>query len=67
MENSNFEASMQRLSTIVTALEKNEIPLEEAIALFEEGLNLVKSCDTQLKGFETKVQELIKSYGNSES
>jgi exodeoxyribonuclease VII small subunit len=67
MEKNNFEASMLRLSTIVTALEKNEIPLEEAIALFEEGLNLVKSCDTQLKGFETKVQELIKSYGNAES
>lgn len=67
MEKNSFEASMQRLSTIVTALEKNEIPLEEAIALFEEGLSLVKSCDSQLKGFETKVQELIKTYGNSES
>jgi exodeoxyribonuclease VII small subunit len=67
MEKNNFEAAMQRLSLIVTALEKNEIPLEEAIALFEEGLSLVKSCDVQLKGFETKVQELIKSYGNTES
>lgn len=67
MEKNNFEAALQRLSIIVTTLEKNEIPLEEAIALFEEGLNLVKTCDIQLKGFETKVQELIKSYGNSES
>lgn len=67
MEKNNFESSMQRLSVIVTALEKNDIPLEEAIALFEEGLSLVKSCDAQLKGFETKVQELIKSYGNPES
>ncbi len=67
MEKNNFEVSMQRLSTIVNALEKNDIPLEEAIALFEEGLSLVKSCDAQLKGFEIKVQELIKSYGNTES
>ncbi len=67
MEKNNFEAAMQRLSIIVTTLEKNEIPLEEAITLFEEGLSLVKSCDVQLKGFETKVQELIKSYGNPES
>jgi exodeoxyribonuclease VII small subunit len=67
MEKNNFEAALQRLSSIVTTLEKNEIPLEEAIALFEEGLNLVKTCDIQLKGFETKVQELIKSYGNPES
>ena len=67
MEKISFETSMQRLNTIVTTLEKNEIPLEEAIALFEEGLALVKSCDAQLKGFEVKVQELIKSYGNTES
>lgn len=67
MEKNSFESSMQRLNTIVSALEKNEIPLEEAIALFEEGLTLVKTCDAQLKGFEVKVQELIKSYGNPES
>ena len=67
MEKLSFETSMQRLNSIVSALEKNELPLDEAIALFEEGLSLVKSCDAQLKGFEVKVQELIKSYGNNES
>ena len=67
MGKNSFENAMLRLSTIVATLEKNDIPLEEAIALFEEGLSLVKSCDVQLKGFETKVQELIKSYGDSES
>ncbi|MDY3233010.1 MAG: exodeoxyribonuclease VII small subunit, partial [Erysipelotrichaceae bacterium] len=39
-------------------LENNEKPLEETIALFEEGLNLVKSCQTQLSSFEKKVEEL---------
>ena len=43
-------------------LEKNDIELEEAIALFEEGLKLVNSCNTQLQGFESRVNELIHTY-----
>ena len=65
MEKKNFEASMKRLNEIVVALEKNESSLEESITLFEEGLTLVKECDLQLKSFEQKVQELMKTYGNN--
>ena len=36
--------------------------LEDAIALFEEGLQLVNSCDSQLKNFENRVQELLNTY-----
>ena len=36
--------------------------LEEAISLFEEGLKLVNSCDTQLKTFENKVAQLLAAY-----
>ena len=53
---------MLKLEEIVDALEKNEIELEEAISLFEEGLQLVNQCDQQLKGFENKVQELLNTY-----
>ena len=53
---------MDRLEEIVTKLEKNEIVLEDAISLFEEGLALVNSCDTQLKQFEAKVSSLMDSY-----
>jgi len=59
-----FEASMNRLNEIVNGLEKNEASLEESISLFEEGLLLVKECDAQLRSFEVKVQELLKTYGN---
>ena len=62
MEKKNFEASMKRLNEIVVALEKNESSLAESITLFEEGLSLVKECDLQLKSFEQKVQELMKTY-----
>ena len=65
MEKKNFEASMKRLNEIVVALEKNESSLAESITLFEEGLSLVKECDLQLKSFEQKVQELMKTYGNT--
>ncbi|MEG0823849.1 MAG: exodeoxyribonuclease VII small subunit [Erysipelotrichaceae bacterium] len=57
-----FKQSMSRLDEIVSLLERNEIELEEAIKLFEEGLILVKSCDTQLHSFEDKVNSLLDSY-----
>ena len=57
-----FKQSMSRLEEIIAALEKNEIELEDAIALIEEGLQLVNSCDSQLKNFENRVQELLNTY-----
>lgn len=57
-----FKQSMSRLEEIIAALEKNDIELEDAIALFEEGLQLVNSCDSQLKNFENRVQELLNTY-----
>ena len=57
-----FKQSMSRLEEIIAALEKNEIELEDAIALFEEGLQLVNSCESQLKNFENRVQELLNTY-----
>ena len=54
-----FEESMGRLEEIVRMLETNEQPLDETIRLFEEGLNLVKTCDETLKTFEDKVNTLL--------
>lgn len=66
-EKQTFQQSMDRLEEIVTKLEKNEIVLEDAISLFEEGLALVNSCDTQLKQFEAKVSSLMDSYETGEA
>lgn len=66
-EKPSFEQSLTRLDQIVSMLEKNEIPLEEAIRLFEEGLNLVQDLDQQLAGFEDKVQELMVRHQKDES
>lgn len=53
-----FEQAMDRLEEIVQELEKNEKPLDETVDLFEEGLNLVKTCNARLSSFETKIEEL---------
>lgn len=55
-----FEEAMNRLSTIVSTLEQNDQPLDTTIDLFEEGLNLVKSCESKLKNFEFKIEEIQK-------
>lgn len=57
-----FKQSMQRIEEILTLLERNEIELEEAIEIFEEGLKLIQSCDTQLKGFEERIESLVTTY-----
>lgn len=62
-----FDDAMKRLDEIVNALERNEIPLEDAITLFDEGLQLVKQCDSQLSNFENKVQKLLESYQQGDS
>ncbi len=66
-EKKSFKQSMNRLEDIVNCLEKNEIELEEAITLFEEGLQLVNSCNGQLTQFENKVSELLKTYQGDEN
>ena len=58
----SFKQSMERIDKILELLEKNEIDLEEAIALFEEGLKLVHDCDQQLVSFKDKMNELIQNY-----
>lgn len=62
--NMSFEEAMDRLQSIVQDLESNEKPLDETIALFEEGLQLVKNCDTKLKQYETQINTLIAQNGD---
>lgn len=54
-----FEEAMARLEVIVTRLEQGEVPLEEALGLFEEGTALMKQCSTALDKAEQKVAKLL--------
>ena len=55
----NFEESAARLEEVVRRLEQGDVPLEEALGLFEEGSKLVKKCSAQLEKAEQKVSRLL--------
>jgi exodeoxyribonuclease VII small subunit len=58
-----FEECLDRLEKIVDELEKGDVPLEQALALFEEGVRLSTSCKKQLEEAEGKVEILLKNNG----
>ena len=55
-----FESSLKRLEEIVSRMERGDVPLEEALSLFEEGTSLVKSCTKLLDEAELKIVQLTK-------
>lgn len=59
-KNLSFEQSMARLDEIVRHLEKGDMPLDDSLALFEEGTALIRSCGKQLDEAEQKVVKLRK-------
>ncbi len=57
----NFEESLQKLETLVKNLETGTLPLEDALTAFQEGVGLVKQCQTLLSQAEQKVEILTKA------
>lgn len=51
----SFEEKIERLEEIVTILDKGESPIEEMLKLYEEGMELARSCRTYLEEAEQKV------------
>lgn len=60
-----FEAAMARLEEIVTSMERGEAPLEESLALFEEGTKLLKQCGSMLDKAEQQVTKLTRAADGS--
>lgn len=60
-----FEQSISRLEEIVRRMEHGEVPLEEALRLFEEGTSLVAFCTKLLNEAELKVVQLSKGTDGS--
>ncbi len=58
-ENATFEASMQRLEQIVRAMERGDVALEESLKLFQEGTELVRSCQKLLDEAQLQVQKVL--------
>ncbi len=60
-----FEPSLTRLEEIVRTLEEGALPLEDSLALFEEGVGLSRKCLTILSDAERKVEMLVAQKGAS--
>ncbi|MFZ2446578.1 MAG: exodeoxyribonuclease VII small subunit [Syntrophobacteraceae bacterium] len=55
-----FEDALKRLQEIVEKLEKGDLPLEEAMECFSEGMRLAQTCHNKLEEAENKVRMLLK-------
>jgi exodeoxyribonuclease VII small subunit len=57
-ENLSFESAIVRLEEIVKLLEKGNSSLDESLKLYEEGISLVRYCNTALDNAENKIKIL---------
>ncbi|MCB0393312.1 MAG: exodeoxyribonuclease VII small subunit [Bdellovibrionales bacterium] len=55
----DFEVKLKKLEDIVGKMESSDLPLDESLKLFEEGVRLSKECNTQLAEAEQKVKQLL--------
>ena len=76
MAKKNFEKALDELENIVQRLDKNDLSLDDAFSLFEEGIKLSRYCSQKLDSVEKKVEILLKDengnlktkpFGNSDS
>jgi len=59
-EKMSFEQSLKRLEEIVSGLEKGDVSLDDSMALFAEGTELIRSCTGMLDAAEQQVVKLKK-------
>jgi exodeoxyribonuclease VII small subunit len=55
-----FESALSQLESIVARLEDGDLPLEESLKLFEEGIRLSRFCNQKLNEAQEKVEVLLK-------
>ena len=60
MAKKNFEKSLADLENIVQRLDENDLSLDEALSLFEEGIKLSRFCSQKLDAVENKVEILLR-------
>lgn len=56
-----FEEALARLEEIVRMLESGSAPLDKSLELFEEGVSLVKMCNSKLDNVEQRIKILSKN------
>ncbi|MCY2932422.1 MAG: exodeoxyribonuclease VII small subunit [Planctomycetota bacterium] len=61
----SFEQALERLEQIVSQIEGGQVPLEESIEKYAEGMALLKTCRAILASAEKKIQVLAKGEGQA--
>ena len=60
MAEKKFEEALARLEEIVRELESGDLPLEQSLKMFEEGIKLSRICNKRLEEAERRVEVLLK-------
>ena len=60
MTTQKFEDALKRLEEIINNLEQGEVPLEETVKMFQEGITLAKICKDRLQSAEKEIQKIVK-------
>ena len=61
MAEPKFEKDLAELEKVIEALEEGELPLDEALKKFEQGIKLAQRCDKALTEAEKKIEILVKN------
>ena len=64
-KNQSFEQNIARLEQIVRAMERGDVALEESLKLFQEGTELVRSCNKLLDEAQLQVKKIMTSADGS--
>lgn len=62
-----FEEAMEKLESIVDRLEEGNVPLEEAISIYKQGMELSKLCHDKLKNVEEQLTQILTEDGQTEN
>ena len=60
----SFEELQRELEDVVARLERGDVPVDDAIALFRRGEELYRACVTRLEAAELQIEELTAGGGN---
>jgi exodeoxyribonuclease VII small subunit len=60
MKKKSFEDALAKLEDITNELEKGELPLEDSLKYFDEGVKLAEYCNSKLNDAQRKVEILLK-------
>ncbi|WP_134698848.1 exodeoxyribonuclease VII small subunit [Ammoniphilus sp. YIM 78166] len=63
LQSLTFEDALKQLEAIVDKLEAGEVPLEQAIDLFQDGMLLSQVCSQKLEKVEQKIETLLEENG----